>query len=115
MCALALTGRLHWLGAALAALAPVGKILLATGIDYLRRRKLDDFIKNHAGKSAPDGKLTEEEALKILGLEKPYIEEQVIASHRKLISKVHPDKGGNDYLAARINESKEILLDQLRK
>ena len=115
MVLLALTGRLHWVGAALAALAPVVKILLAASIDYYRRKKLHEYVNNTAGKSDPSGKLSEEEAIKILGLEKPYTEEQIIHSHRRLMAKVHPDKGGNDYLAARINEAKELLIGLLKK
>lgn len=59
------------------------------------------------GSNAPMGR---SEALAVLGLEDGASEEDIVAAHRKLIQKLHPDRGGNDYLAAQINQAKDILL-----
>jgi len=50
------------------------------------------------------------EALKVLGLQEGASEEDVRASHRRLMLQNHPDRGGTDYIAAKINEAKDVLL-----
>jgi len=55
--------------------------------------------------------LTRAEALAVLGLGEEARDEDIVAAHRALIQKLHPDRGGNDYLAAKINEAKDFLID----
>ena len=54
--------------------------------------------------------LTREEAVQILGLPENFTEEDIKLAHRKLMQKLHPDKGGNAWLASRVNLAKDILL-----
>ena len=51
------------------------------------------------------------EALATLGLLEGATQEAIIAAHRSLIQKLHPDRGGTDFLAAKINQAKDILLN----
>ena len=86
---------------------------------YLDRRE-PSWRENAQGDTATgggasrSGKVTEEEAYQILGVPRGASAEEIGRAHRSLMKKLHPDQGGSTYLAAQINEAKEVLLRRHR-
>ena len=54
--------------------------------------------------------LSEKEAYEILGLEADAPKDDIIKAHKRLMQRLHPDRGGSDYLAAKINAAKDKLI-----
>lgn len=179
------TGRMHWLGAGLAALIPLGKLLVGLGIralpivqilsrfktspsqfrtdalmveinfatkhmdgevlqgeyagkrlselnpeqlqtlaEQLRSTHRESFVllqayllRNSAGSQSKEdyqansfSDISNDEAYKLLGLEPNAPKDDVIKAHKRLMQRLHPDRGGSDYLAAKINAAKDQLV-----
>lgn len=89
-------------------------ILLEAYLDHFwpnwREREADEADKAADRRSRGGSRMSKEEAYHVLGLEPGASEDEIKAAHRRLMMKLHPDQGGSDYLAARINEAKDVLL-----
>ncbi|BFM07562.1 hypothetical protein [Halioxenophilus aromaticivorans] len=77
-------------------------------VAYLNRYHPHLLKRKNSGATHTD--LTESQALQILGLSTGASKDDIVTAHRSLIQKLHPDRGGNDYLAAQINAAKDLLL-----
>lgn len=122
------TGRMHWLFAIIGALLPFIRGLFGLGMQLLplwlqRRAKNEQPNTQQSHQSAPrapSADMTVQEAMSILGLSGDISSgevtvEIVTQAHKRLIQKLHPDRGGNDYLAAKINQARDVLLKVLEK
>ena len=116
---MAATGRLHWLFAIIAAAVAMFQKFagLLRFLPFLQRIFTGSPTENpsYEASNSQNSNMTIEEACKVLGIEKDATEEEIIEAHRKLIQKIHPDRGGNDYLATKINQAKEFMLKNLHK
>ncbi|HSG04674.1 MAG TPA: DnaJ domain-containing protein [Marinobacterium sp.] len=115
---LTVTGKLHWIGAFFAALLPLLPKLFAwlvRGIGLLRFLRKQRPAGGGRRTNPPSGKLTEAQAREILGVGPKASRQEIIDAHRRLMQKVHPDRGGNDWLASQLNSAKEMLLERVKE
>ena len=111
-----------WLGLVAVALSaklfPLAfMLLIAAGgvfaIEFWRERVIaaaDQATPGAGIAAAPD---TPGDAAAVLGLSPDATAEEIRAAHKRLISQLHPDKGGSDYLAAKINSARAVMLARL--
>lgn len=76
-----------------------------------RDRADSDASESRSDRSGFDS-MTRQEAYQILGIQPDASQEEIHQAWKRLIKGVHPDSGGSDFLAAKINTARDILLDQ---
>ena len=99
---LSVTGRLPAAIAIVSALAP-----FAVGYLTKLHQKKTAFDRQVDGTPKP---MTRDEALDVLGLQKGADETAIKDAYKKLMKKVHPDQEGSEWMAAKLNEAKDLLL-----
>ena len=111
---LAATGKLNIIFAFIGSAIP---LVVRHAPNILRLIGLVKTIKStNADQSTPPPpavqQMSSQQALDILGLQTKPTKEQIISAHKRLMQKVHPDKGGSEHLAIQINQAKTILLNE---
>ncbi|MEM9988090.1 MAG: hypothetical protein AAF723_01120, partial [Pseudomonadota bacterium] len=107
-------------------LAPIGLLSLVIGgalfaIGWLKQRYLGEGGFQDLEEDGPAGRrrhpspaphknMTKEEAFAVLGLDQTADRQAVLKAHKRMIAKAHPDRGGSDYLASKVNEARDRLL-----
>lgn len=112
---LAVTGKLNFITAAITGAVA----MLPKAAQLLRFLPMLDKFRQQANKpnqqqnnqtSTPSNVMSQQQAREVLGVTATASKEEIIKAHRRMMQKVHPDRGGSDFLAAQINQAKETLL-----
>ncbi|XP_010920913.1 mitochondrial import inner membrane translocase subunit TIM14-2 [Elaeis guineensis] len=99
-------------GIAVAATAYAGKYGIQAWQAYKARPVVPRLRKFYEGGFQPT--MTRREAALILGVRESTPPDKVKEAHKKVMVANHPDAGGSDYLASKINEAKDVLLGKTK-
>ena len=86
--------------------------LLQAYLEFRFPGKWQDGISSGDGRqvSTNSNEMDRQQALAILGLDEGANKKDIIKAHKRLMQKLHPDTGGSEYLATKINQAKDFLL-----
>ncbi len=85
-------------------------VAAASGLVLLGPLAWSFWQESRGVKAAPSAKMGRREALEVLGLEEGASDSDVRAAWVRLMRTAHPDGGGTDWLASRVNAAKDVLL-----
>lgn len=91
---------------------PQSAQLLEAYLDHIHPSWREDVSRGEREMRDGDGRMTPDEAYEILGLQRGATDDEIRRAHRDLMLKLHPDRGGSTYLAAQVNEAKDVLLER---
>lgn len=107
---LVVTGRAPWLMGVLAALLAItGRLAQFAAYAPLFKKVFGQQQTTSSGAPMAD-EMTKQKAADTLGVSINASQQDVRAAHKKLMQKMHPDRGGSELLAKQINQAKDILL-----
>jgi DnaJ domain len=84
--------------------------LLEAWLDRNRQEWRETWQGERRASGGGTGAMTRDEAFAVLGLSKDATPQDIKDAHRRLMKEFHPDRGGSDYLATKINQAKDMLL-----
>jgi hypothetical protein len=91
---------------------PQSAQVLEAYLDRVHPTWREDVARGEREMRDRDGRMQPAEAYQILGLTEGASDDDIRRAHRELMLKLHPDRGGSTYLAAQVNEAKDVLLSQ---
>lgn len=93
-------------------LAVLGRVAQVAALTPFFKKLFGEAQARQSSRNGPSNSrpMSRQEAADILGVNINASADEIRAAHKKLMQKIHPDRGGSDALAKQINQAKELLL-----